>query len=88
MSAGLLDGPILQTVRPVGRGREDLSSRTGEYDCLAVTEIDDNGTQSGDSFHATINYKEFSTLGGSGGRWDAVRVTRRKSLAVASFRRG
>jgi hypothetical protein len=67
VSDGLLDGPILRTLcDPVGGGRDDLSSRTGKYECLAVTETDADGTSRGYSFHATINYKEFTFSWGLG----------------------
>ncbi|MDA0170325.1 hypothetical protein OJ998_14600 [Solirubrobacter taibaiensis] len=64
---GLLDGPILRTsCDPVGGGRDDLTSRTGKYDCLAITETDADGTSRGYSFHATINYEEYSYTWGLG----------------------
>jgi hypothetical protein len=68
VTLGLLDGPVLKTVcDPVGGGRDDLSSRTGKYECLAVTEIDESdGTSRGYSYHATINYKEYSWTWGLG----------------------
>lgn len=67
VSDGLLDGPILRTsCDPVGGGRDDLSSRTGKYECLAITETDADGTSRGYSFHATINYKEFTYSWGLG----------------------
>jgi hypothetical protein len=64
---GVLDGPILKTLcDPVGGGRDDLTSRTGKYECIAATELNDDGTYRGYSFHATINYKEFSYSWGLG----------------------
>jgi len=61
VSTGLLDGPILKTFcDPVGGGRDDLSSRTGKYECLAATEEQGDGLYSGYSFDATINYKDYS----------------------------
>jgi hypothetical protein len=67
VSIGLLDGPILHTTcDPVGGGRDDLTSRTGKYECLAVTKVGSDGTSTGYSFHATINYKEFSYTWGLG----------------------
>jgi predicted nucleic acid-binding Zn ribbon protein len=67
VASGVLDGPILKTLcDPVGGGREDLASRTGKYECIAATEFDDDGTYSGYSFHATINYKDFSYSWGLG----------------------
>lgn len=60
-ATGVLDGPILRTVcTPVGGGSEDLSEPTGKYECLAVTEDNTDGTSSGYSFDATINYEKFS----------------------------
>jgi hypothetical protein len=61
VSEGILDGPILNTsCDPVGGGRDDLTSRTGKYECIAATELHDDGSSRGYSFHGTINYKEFS----------------------------
>lgn len=61
VSEGVLDGPILKvSCDPVGGGRDDLTSRTGKYECIAATEVHDDGTYRGYSFHGTINYKEFS----------------------------
>lgn len=61
VTSGVLDGPILRTVcTPVGGGSEDLSEPTGKYECLAVTEDNADGTSSGYSYDATINYDKFS----------------------------
>jgi hypothetical protein len=61
VAEGVLDGPILNTsCDPVGGGRDDLTSRTGKYECIAATELHDDGSSRGYSFHGTINYKEFS----------------------------
>jgi hypothetical protein len=68
VSNGLLDGSILKTsCDPVGGGRDDLTSRTGKYECIAVTEVRADGSYRGYSFHGTINYKEFSYSWGLGG---------------------
>jgi cell division protein FtsB len=67
VAEGLLDGPVLSvSCDPVGGGRDDLTSRTGKYDCLAVTEISGSGTMRGYSYHGTINYKKFSWSWGLG----------------------
>jgi hypothetical protein len=64
---GLLLGPVLKTVcDPVGGGRDDLSSRTGKYECLAVTDVKDDGNSSGYSYTGTINYQESSWSWGLG----------------------
>jgi hypothetical protein len=67
VAEGLLEGPILRTTcDPVGGGRDDLSSRTGKYECLAVTTIEDDGSYSGYSYHGTVNYKKYSWSWGLG----------------------
>ena len=73
-SIGLL-GPGRSCIRVAIRwavGAIDLTSRTGKYECLAVTKVDNDGTSSGYSFHATINYKEFSYTSGPRGTTDHV----------------
>lgn len=61
VAQGLLDGPILRTeCTPVGGGSEDLSQPTGKFECLAITTEHDDGTASGYSVDATVNYDDFS----------------------------
>ncbi len=48
VATGLLTGPILKTsCNPIGGGSEDLSEPTGKYECLAVNEINGDGTWKG-----------------------------------------
>jgi len=59
---GLLDGPILNTqCTPVGGGStDDLTAITGKFECLAVNKNNGDGTVSGYSFAATVDWKKFS----------------------------
>jgi hypothetical protein len=55
---GLLDGPILRTeCDPTGGGNiDDTAAHTGNFSCMAVTEIDGDGTMSGYNYDGSINY--------------------------------
>ncbi len=58
---GLLDGPILETsCDPTGGGSTDPAATTGQYECIAVNEENDDGTSSGYTYTGTINYEEFT----------------------------
>jgi hypothetical protein len=59
---GLLDGPIKRTsCDPVGGGNvDDLTARTGKFECIAVNKENGDGTAEGYRFSATINYEELS----------------------------
>lgn len=63
---GRLDGPVLEThcaiQPPSQRGRErDLRVPAQTYECLAVTRRDPEGRfDVGDSFQATVRYRDFS----------------------------
>jgi predicted nucleic acid-binding Zn ribbon protein len=55
---GELEGPILHTscVPLSGGSSEDLSSSKGDFNCLAVTKVED-GEEEGYRFTATLNFK-------------------------------
>jgi hypothetical protein len=60
VSDGVLTGPILRTAcTPVGGGNVDnLAAHTGNFSCLAVYKDNADGTSSGWSFAATVNYDD------------------------------
>lgn len=62
VNAGLLEGPILRTeCTPVGGGNvDDTAQHTGSFECMAVHEINDDGTMTGYRFAATVNYEDGS----------------------------
>jgi len=63
VTEGRLDGPIQRTeCTPLGGGAvDDLTARTGTFECIAVNEKDDaTGTESGYVFSATVNWDEAS----------------------------
>ncbi|MBO0907769.1 hypothetical protein [Arthrobacter sunyaminii] len=55
---GSLDGPIMRTeCTPLGGGSiDDLTAITGTFECIAVNEKRDDGTESGYIFSATVNW--------------------------------
>ena len=55
---GRLDGPIMRTeCTPLGGGSiDDLTAITGTFECIAVNEKSDDGTESGYVFSATVNW--------------------------------
>lgn len=57
-SDGIIDGPVLDVVcSPVAGGSlEDLTEQTTVFDCFVATEENENGTWSGHSYHATMNW--------------------------------
>ena len=61
-NAGIIGGPILRTeCTPVGGGNVDnLAAHTGNWDCLAIDKDNTDGTSSGYSFAATVNYDDGS----------------------------
>ncbi len=59
---GLLEGPILRTeCTPVGGGNiDDTAQHTGNFECLAVSTVNGDGTMSGYGYAATVNYEDSS----------------------------
>lgn len=59
---GRLDGPIQRTeCTPLGGGSvDDLTAITGTFECIAVNEKQDDGSESGYVFSATVNWDEAS----------------------------
>jgi hypothetical protein len=58
---GLLDGPILSTTcTPTGTSADDLNVSAATYDCLAVTNNNADGTSSGYTFTANVNFDDES----------------------------
>lgn len=55
---GVLDGEVLRVdCSPVAGGSvDDLTEKTTVFDCFVSTEENDNGTNSGYSYHATVNW--------------------------------
>ena len=58
VDAGRLDGPIQRTeCTPLGGGSvDDLTAITGTFECIAVNEKKENGSESGYVFSATVNW--------------------------------
>lgn len=58
LSDGLIDGQVLEvTCSPVAGGSlEDLTEQTTVFDCFVATEDNNDGTWSGYSYHATMNW--------------------------------
>lgn len=59
---GRLDGPIQRTeCTPLGGGSmDDLTAITGTFECIAVNEKRDDGSESGYVFSATVNWDSAS----------------------------
>lgn len=59
---GRLDGPIQRTeCTPLGGGSvDDLTAITGTFECIAVNEKQEDGSESGYVFSATVNWDEAS----------------------------
>ncbi|UNK45219.1 hypothetical protein [Arthrobacter sulfonylureivorans] len=59
---GSLTGPIKRTeCTPLGGGSvDDLTAITGTFECIAVNEVRDDGSESGYVFSATVNWDEAS----------------------------
>jgi hypothetical protein len=59
---GTLTGPIKRTeCTPLGGGSvDDLTAITGTFECIAVNEVRDDGSESGYVFSATVNWGEAS----------------------------
>jgi hypothetical protein len=59
-TTGLIDGPVLKSrCEPAGgTNLDDLSVDTGEFTCLAVTTINDDGTMSGYRYTANVNFND------------------------------
>ena len=62
VDAGRLDGPIQRTeCTPLGGGSvDDLTAITGTFECIAVNEKQDDGSESGYVFSATVNWDKAS----------------------------
>ena len=58
VDAGRLDGPIQRTeCTPLGGGSvDDLTAITGTFECIAVNEKKEDGSESGYVFSATVNW--------------------------------
>jgi hypothetical protein len=59
---GVLDGPVLSaSCTALGGGStDDLTAHTGTFTCLAVTEHNSDGTDSGYAFSAVVNWDDES----------------------------
>lgn len=58
-ASGLIDGPILEAIcSPIAGGSlDDLAEQTTVFDCFVITtEPDENGSQSGYNYNATMNW--------------------------------
>ena len=55
---GRLTGPFSRSsCTPLGGGSiDDLTAKTGTFECIAVNKKDDDGTESGYVFSATVNW--------------------------------
>lgn len=62
VTEGRLDGPIERTeCTPLGGGSiDDLTAITGTFECIAVNQKNEDGTESGYVFSATVNWDEGS----------------------------
>jgi hypothetical protein len=58
-ATGLIDGPVLKTqCEPTGGTQiDDLSADTGEFSCMAVTDISTDGTMHGYRYTANVDFK-------------------------------
>jgi hypothetical protein len=68
VGSGTLDGPILRTsCTPIGGGSENLAEVTVKYDCLAIDKDSQDGTSTGYSVHATMDFFTGTYQWGLGG---------------------